>query len=254
LWPELDQLCRQHRAVFIKVEPDTWEDEENRTALYTAGFRPGAYNIQPRRTLVLDITGDEEDILARMKQKTRYNIRLAERKGVRVSVTEDVETFSSLMQVTGERDAFGVHTRAYYQRAFQLFNPPGMCALFLADYQDQPLAGLMAFAHGKRAWYFYGASDNQYRNLMPTYLVQWGAIRWARAHGCATYDLWGVPDQNEEDLEARFSDCTDGLWGVYRFKRGFGGELKRASSAWDKIYNPLGYLVYRLLMARRGGE
>ena len=166
----------------------------------------------------------------------------------------DVETFAQLMGVTGERDQFGVHNREYYRRAYELFHPSGACELLLAFYEDQPLAGVMVFAHGKRAWYFYGASNNLHRNRMPTYLLQWEAIRWARQMGCTEYDLWGVPDFDEEFLEAQFSLRSDGLWGVYRFKRGFGGELKRSIGAWDKVYIPILYRSYQLLMARRGYE
>ena len=89
---------------------------------------------------------------------------------------------------------------------------------------------------------------------MPTYLLQWEAIRWAKEKGCTQYDLWGVPDEDDETLEANFTDRNDGLWGVYRFKRGFGGEVKRAALAWDKVYNPILYFGYQTLMARRGGE
>jgi lipid II:glycine glycyltransferase (peptidoglycan interpeptide bridge formation enzyme) len=236
------------------VEPDAWEGEGAGERLKAAGFRPSSHAIQPRRTLVLEISGQEEDILARMKQKTRYNIRLAGRKEVVVYPSSDIGVFSQLMNVTGERDAFGVHTQAYYRRAYELFHPVGACELLIATFEDQPLAGLMVFAHGKRAWYFYGASNNQHRNRMPTYLIQWEAIRWAKQKGCTTYDLWGVPDAKEEELEKQFTDRHDGLWGVYRFKRGFGGELKRAEGAWDKVYTPLLYMGYKVLMARRGYE
>ena len=179
-----------------------------------------------------------------MKQKTRYNIRLSHRKGVVIRQTNDIDTFYQLMQVTGERDAFGVHSKEYYQRALDLFEPRGNCALFCAEFEEQPLAGLMVFAHGKRAWYFYGASSSQHRHLMPTYLLQWKAMQWAKAQGCSQYDLWGVPDEDQDTLEANFLDRHDNLWGVYRFKRGFGGELRRTVSAWDRVYNPLFYKLY----------
>jgi len=107
------------------------------------------------------------------------------------------------------------------------------------------------FARGRRAWYFYGASNNIERNRMPAYLVQWEGIRWAKAQGCTTYDLWGIPDADEETLEEQFTERSDGLWGVYRFKRGFGGEVRRAAGAWDKVYNRAAYWAYQLLIARR---
>ncbi|MCK7520564.1 MAG: peptidoglycan bridge formation glycyltransferase FemA/FemB family protein [Ignavibacteriales bacterium] len=176
-----------------------------------------------------------------MKPKCRYNIRLAEKKGVTVRAWDDIPAFHEMMTVTGGRDNFGVHSLEYYQRAYELFHPKGTCELLVAEYEGKPLASLMVFANGKRAWYVYGASNDHERNRMPTYLLQWEAIRWAKARGCEEYDLWGVPDENEETLEANFETRHDGLWGVYRFKRGFGGELKRAAQALDRVYNPLLY-------------
>jgi lipid II:glycine glycyltransferase (peptidoglycan interpeptide bridge formation enzyme) len=214
-------------------------------------FRTSTHFIQPPRTITLDITGDEDDILARMKSKTRYNIRLAGRKDVVVKASADVEAYYNMMEITGQRDEFGVHSLAYYQRAYELFHPLGLCELFIAEYEGTPLAGLMVFAHGERAWYFYGASTNQERNRMPTYPIQWEAIRWARARGCTLYDLWGVPDYPEETLEAEFTERSEGLWGVYRFKRGFGGEVKRAIGVWDRVYRPSLYRAYRMYVERR---
>jgi lipid II:glycine glycyltransferase (peptidoglycan interpeptide bridge formation enzyme) len=179
-----------------------------------------------------------------MKQKTRYNIRLAARKEVRVEISSDLETFNRLMEVTGTRDAFGVHSAAYYQKVYERFHPQGEVEILLASYEDIPLAAIMVFARGKRAWYFYGASSDSERNRMPTYLLQWEAIKWAKERGCTEYDLWGVPDADENELETGFTSRSDGLWGVYRFKRGFGGELKRSAGPWDRVYNPALYWLY----------
>jgi lipid II:glycine glycyltransferase (peptidoglycan interpeptide bridge formation enzyme) len=138
---------------------------------------------------------------------------------------------------------------AYYQRAFELFYSVGKCELLVASFEDQPLAALMVLAQGQRAYYLFGASSNSHRNRMPTYLLQWEAIRWAKKKGCNQYDLWGIPDEDVDTLEAQFSKRSDGLWGVYRFKRGFGGQTKRSEQAWDLVYNPTLYAVYRWLMA-----
>jgi lipid II:glycine glycyltransferase (peptidoglycan interpeptide bridge formation enzyme) len=158
------------------------------------------------------------------------------------------------MEITGGRDAFGVHSYAYYQRAYDLFHPRGKCELFVAEFEGKPLAAMMVFAHGKRAWYFYGASANEHRERMPTYLVQWEAMRWARAQGCLDYDLWGVPDADEKTLEDNFTSRNDGLWGVYRFKRGFGGRLCRSLDPWDRVYKPGLYTLYRWWARARRGE
>jgi lipid II:glycine glycyltransferase (peptidoglycan interpeptide bridge formation enzyme) len=109
----------------------------------------------------------------------------------------------------------------------------------------------MLFILGTQAWYFYGGSSNEERNRMPTYLLQWEAMRWAKAHGATSYDLWGVPDEDEETLEGNFETRHDGLWGVYRFKRGFGGKLIREPHALDRVYSPLLYKAYQAFMSRR---
>lgn len=248
-WTEVDAICKKRRAVFLKIEPDSWEGQPSTFNLQHATRSP--HNIQPPRTIVVNLTGTEDEILARMKQKTRYNIRLAARKEVTVRPWNDLPAFHQMMLVTGGRDDFGVHSLEYYQRAYELFHPKGMAELLVAEYEGIPLAALMVFTHGRRAWYIYGASTDEERNRMPTYLLQWEAMRWARSKGAEEYDLWGVPDEDEETLEADFTQRSDGLWGVYRFKRGFGGELKRAAQALDRIYNPLLYRLYLWRMAGR---
>jgi peptidoglycan pentaglycine glycine transferase (the first glycine) len=255
-WREVDKLCKSRRAVFLKVEPDAWEDPSlngngTKQPPVPGGFQLGSHSIQPPRTLLVDLTGDEEQVLARMKQKTRYNIRLALKKGIVVRSSADIDAFYRLMQVTGGRDSFGVHSLSYYRKAYELFHPRGACELLMAEFKGEPLAGLMAFANGRRAWYFYGASANEHRERMPTYLLQWEAMRWARGLGCEIYDMWGVPDEKHETLEANFVKRGDGLWGVYRFKRGFGGRLSRAAGPWDRVYHPSLFGVYRWWMGLR---
>lgn len=252
LWPALDELCKRENAVFLRIEPDRWEingdDDLDALEHYASQAAP---SIQPRRTISISLAGNEEEWLKRMKQKTRYNIRLAERKDVRVELTDDVDSFASLMQVTGDRDGFGVHTEAYYRNAYRLFSPDESCSLLIAWYQDQPLAGAMVFKRGSRAWFLFGGSSNEERNRMPAYLVQWEAMRWAAQKGCSEYDLWGTPDQDEDQLESQFNNRSDGLWGVYRFKRGFGGVLRRSAGARDRVYINALYWIYQWLMKRR---
>jgi lipid II:glycine glycyltransferase (peptidoglycan interpeptide bridge formation enzyme) len=252
--------CQSRRAIMVKIEPDLRMDttpygawETVRDLLRGYGFQPGAQTIQPRRTILLDLVPDEDEILRRMKSKTRYNIRLAERKGVCIHHDRegDIDAFVQLMAVTGERNAFGVHTAAYYRRAYALLSPVGMVRLLIATYEGQPIAGLMAFACGPKAWYVYGGSGDEHRERMPNYALQWAAIRWAKVRGCLSYDLYGVPDEEQETLEAQFADRHDGLWGVYRFKRGFGGQLVRYVGAFDYVYNrPLYWLYHQALRMR----
>lgn len=252
-WQEVDRACRKRRCIFLKVEPDGWENGNLPGLAKSHGFIPSS-PIQPRRTVEIDLNGGEDLWLERMKQKTRYNIRLAQKKDVKISETTDINAFHELMQVTGKRDGFGVHSLSYYRNAYQLFHDRGDCAILQAYFEDRPLAALMVFRSGSRAWYFYGASNDEERNRMPTYLLQWEAMRWAAARGCRTYDLWGIPDEEENVLEADFSSRSDGLWGVYRFKRGFGGEIKRSAGAWDRVYMPVYYKAYQWYARRMGRE
>lgn len=241
--------ARGHRAVFLRIEPNLVDAQMPalEASLADAGFRAAERSIQPRRTMLMDITGSEEDTLKRMKPKTRYNIRLAARRGivVRAGAECDLPVFCQLMQDTSERHAFGVHSSAYYRAAFDLFSPGGDVRLLVAEYEDRPLAALMVFALGKMAYYLYGASSNRERQRMPAYLLQWEAIRWARAIKCTHYDLWGIPDVDKETLEAGFSHRSDGLWGVYRFKRGFGGRAIRWAGAFDRVLIPPLYRLFR---------
>ncbi|MBN1991212.1 MAG: peptidoglycan bridge formation glycyltransferase FemA/FemB family protein [Anaerolineae bacterium] len=246
--------AKKHRAIFLKIEPDVPQPPGSPTAqashvstfLQKSGFTP-ADTIQPRASLVIDLSGDEDAILAAMKQKTRYNIRLAAKKGVTVRVgnAADIPLFYKLSLTTSDRDSFGIHSLDYYQTAYNLF-APDHCALLLAEFAGKPLAALLVFRHKQDAYYFYGASSNEYRHLMPNYLVQWAAIQWAKRAGCTRYDLWGIPDADLATLEAEFQDRHDGLWSVYRFKRGFGGQFTRSFGAYDYVYQPLLYQLYKL--------
>ncbi|MCS6994281.1 MAG: peptidoglycan bridge formation glycyltransferase FemA/FemB family protein [Anaerolineales bacterium] len=240
---EIDAVCREKRAVFLKIEPDCWGDHPS-LSFAPSAFIVSKHNIQPPRTIVVSLEGTEEDLLARMKQKTRYNVRLAEKKGVTVRAWDDLDGFHRMMTITGGRDGFGVHSAEYYRKAYALFHPAGMAELLLAEYEGRPLAALMVFAVGRRAYYLYGASTDEERNRMPTYLLQWRAMQWAKARNCTEYDLWGVPDEDEATLEAQFETRQDGLWGVYRFKRGFGGQVRRAAQALDRVYLPFLYRFY----------
>jgi peptidoglycan pentaglycine glycine transferase (the first glycine) len=242
---EVDLICRQRHSVFLIIEPDTWEPLSEQLSAELDGLGQRQSPVQPWRTLLIDLSGGEEKILARMKQKTRYNIHLAERKGVTVRSMDDLGGFYEMIQETGRRDGFSVHSRKYYETVYNIFKSQDQALLLQAEFEGRPLAGLMAFAQGRRAWYFYGASNDEERSRMPTYLLQWEAMRWAIHRGCCEYDLWGVPDEEESVLEEEFSTRSDGLWGVYRFKRGFGGKLVRSAGAWHRVYNPLLYQLYR---------
>ena len=251
----LHTMCEAERAFALKIEPDLAETPPLAQQLTGYGFLAGGHCIQPRRTILVDLAGSEDEVLMRMKSKTRYNIRLAGRKGVKVDKggPEDIETFNRLIGVTGERQEFGVHSAAYYRLAYENLAPDGRAQLFFAIYEGLPLAAVFACAAGRKSWYMYGASSNQHRELMAPYAVQWAAMQWARERGCATYDLWGIPDEDEERLEAQFTGRSDGLWGVYRHKRGYGGQVVRYAGAFDYVYRKPLYALYRLASKLRAG-
>lgn len=250
LFAEIDLICKQNKSIFLKIEPDTWDDQEDEIAELMNGYAQPSSPIQPRRTIVVSLAGDQEVWLQAMKQKTRYNIRLASRKDIIISQSNDLTIYQNLMIETGKRDGFGVHSEEYYQQVFNLFHPE-YSTILLAKYGNQPLAAIMIFSSGTRAYYFYGSSSNKERSRMPTYLLQFEAMKWAKEHSCETYDLWGIPDAGPEELEAQFKGRSDGLWGVYRFKRGFGGQIKRACGAFDRIYHPALYKAYEKLQSIR---
>lgn len=242
LFAEIDAVCQEHNAFFLRLEAD--RNDISITDPKSGGYKEVSRSIQPRRTIIIDLKGNDDDLLARMKQKTRYNIRLARKKGVIVTTSSDIALFARLMDVTGERDQFGVHNQRYYQKAMDAFASENDCQLLVASYEGEPLAAIMVFAYSQRAYYLYGASGNDNRNLMPNYLLQWEAMKWAASKGCTEYDMWGIPDEDEETLEAQFTTRKDGLWQVYRFKRGFGGTVVRDPGPLDKVYKPLLYAIF----------
>lgn len=253
----LHRLCRSRRSVLLKIEPNAPDDELLRETIEGHGFAVSQFTVQPPRTILVDILPSEEAILAAMKQKTRYNIRLAARKGVlvRQGSVEDLASFYRMMRITGQRDRFGVHSLEYFRAILELF-APDRAVLLMAEVHGEAVAGLIVLAHGATAYYMFGASSDSHRDKMPTYLLQWEAMRWAKASGYQNYDLWGIPDVDESVLEAEFVAHSDlevpaGLWGVYRFKRGFGGRIVRAIGALDYVYNRPLYWVYQVWMAGR---
>ncbi len=256
-WQELKKIGRKHRAIMIKIEPDQFEGEgEDDLWSWEKEKLIPSKPIQPAQTIILDLTGDEKTILDRMKQKTRYNIHLAEKKEISIHQTDDVRAFYEMMISTGARDGFGIHSYEYYKKAYDLFSPAGNCVLMTACHNGIDLASIMIFKLGIRSWYFYGASTEIERNRMPVYLLQWQAILWAKQNGCTEYDLWGIPDFPESILEEQFITRTDELWGVYRLKRGFGGIIKRSYQTMDFVLEPLLYkaLMWWIKTRRHGVE
>jgi peptidoglycan pentaglycine glycine transferase (the first glycine) len=253
-WSAVDQASRKRRAIFLKTEPNGWEASPSSEIDIAPPFVRSPQRIQPHSTLVIDLQKSEDELFNDMKPKTRYNIRLAGRKEVVVRKSDDIENFYRMMSVTSERQQFHVHSLKYYQRAYDLFHPAGLCELFVADFHGRTLAAVMIFSFGKQAYYFYGASVDEERNRKPTYPLQWEAIRWAHEKGCNEYDMWGIPDDVTASIEDEESEREDGLWGVYRFKRGFGGSIQHAPPPLDRVYIPLLYKLYRWRFSSSGTD
>lgn len=240
----LEGLAREQGAIFVKIDPDVRDDRKDvREALLHRGWRASREQIQFRNTLLIDLRRTDDELLMAMKSKTRYNVRLAKRRGVEVhpAAMDDLPLFYRMYTVTSARNEFVIRPFSYYADAWEAFASQGLAQLFLARYQGEPLAGLMLFHFGDRAWYMYGASTDKHRNLMPNHLLQWEAMRWAKARGYDFYDMWGAPDVLDE---------KDPMWGVYRFKAGFGGEFTSHLGAYDfPVSRPL-YWLYTVLMPR----
>ncbi len=244
----LEKEARDLRLMFLKVDPDvdprTTDGQRVRAALQKAGWVPSPQAIQFRNTVLLDLRGSEEALLARMKSKWRYNIRLAARRGVRVreGTRADFPVFYTLYAHTARRDRFLIRPYAYYEPIWRRFWAQGRAVLLLAEWKERVVAGLFLFLFGARAWYMYGASASGVaRKHMPNHLLQWEAMRVARARGCTVYDMWGAPDELVEE---------DPMWGVYRFKMGFGGVFQPWIGPWDRPLMPRLYSLYVRILPR----
>jgi lipid II:glycine glycyltransferase (peptidoglycan interpeptide bridge formation enzyme) len=255
---DLQSFAKKQGAIFLKIDPDVVlgtgvpSSEKNvvdhngqavMSMLKRRGWEYSSDQIQFKNTVLIDLAASEEELLARMKQKTRYNIRLAEKKGVtlRVGTQEDFPMLYKMYAETSVRDGFVIREEGYYQTVWRTFLLNSQtyqlpfCEPLIAEVDNEPVAAIFVFYFAGRAYYVYGMSRDLHREKMPTYLLQWEAMKRAKAKGCTTYDLWGAPDTFEE---------SDSLWGVYRFKEGLGGQVVRTLGAWDFAPSPLWYKIY----------
>jgi len=248
-------LARRQRAIYLKVDPDIPATDAARLAPLTEqAFQPSSGQIQVPATMLLDMAGTEEELLARMKPKWRYNIRLAEKRGVEVvpGTQADFREAYRIYQETGARDGFLVRPYEYCALQWGTYLDAGLAGLWFARYEGQALAVILPVALGTRMWYLFGASRGLHRNLMPAHLLQWQVMRWGRERGCTEYDMWGAPEVLEEDQP---------LWGVYLFKQGFGAEYVRWAGAYDRVLRPAlhtawvhGVPAYLRLLRRLKGQ
>lgn len=249
---ELEEAARRERAIFLKVDPDLPAGHPGQEVLRRRGWRPSPSQIQFKNTLLIDLAQNEDELMSVMKPKTRYNVRLAGRRGVEVRSLgeESLPRFYEMYRETAQRQGFPIRPWGYYRTAWETLMRAGLGALLWAFREDRALAALFIAAFGPRAYYLYGASIEDGREHMPTHLLQWEAIRWAKERGCAVYDLWGAPHELQEG---------DPMWGVHRFKEGFGGRLFLGTGAWDYVLSRPGYWLYqqvipRLLALSRGRQ
>ena len=235
LLSEVRKLAKKHKAVALKIDPEVEENDPAVQILKKRGFIPQKKQVQPRATFYLDLTRPLDDLLASFEEKTRYNIRLAAKKGVKVIRDQGAEIFYDIYRETARRDNFLIHPRSYYQKIMEIMGPQQMARVFVAYLADEPIAAVLVFCFGNRVWYMYGSSKSERREVMPNHALHWEVIKWAKEKGYKLYDLWGIP-----------ADPKPGhpLWGVYRFKKGFKGRQVNLVGACDLVYDPLFYNLF----------
>jgi len=257
---DLHAFAKRQGAIFIKIDPDVAlgtgvpgaekavefsVGQAVRSELERRGWKFSQDQIQFRNTVLIDLTPSENEMLRRMKQKTRYNIRLAQKKGVtaRAGTVDDLPLLFRMYAETSVRDGFLIREEGYYQTVWRSFMgvPPSAFSLqpftepLIAEVDGEPVGAVSMFYFDRQAIYLFGMSRETHREKMPNYLLQWEAMRRAKALGCRIYNLWGAPDEFNE---------SDGLWGVFRFKEGLGGYVLRTIGAWDFTPNPMLYKMY----------
>ncbi len=234
----VDALAKSCNAHIFKIDPDiAAEDTFFIRLMEDMGFRRfygplGFETIQARFNYRLYLRGrGEEELLAGFTQKTRYNIRVAQKRGVEIQVVgpERLDDFMKLYRTTGERDGFSTRPKAYFERMLAALGVH--CRLYMGFYQGEPICGAITTNYAGKTCYVYGASDNAHRNVMPNYLMQWEMIRWAVETGCTVYDFQGISGDLENE--------QGHMYGLYRFKRGFGGQVDELAGEFDRIYRPV---------------
>ncbi len=238
------ELGKEFKCCDIKMDPDVMaNDDRFRDIALNYGFDLKGDTLsfetaQPRFVFRLNVKDRTEDeLLESFHQKTRYNIRVAVRRGVTIKIEgpEAAETFHKIMIETGERDNFGIRSAEYFAQMLESLGEDAR--LYMAYYNGEAIAGTLAIKCGNKVWYLYGASSNEHRNAMPNYLLQWSMIQWAVESGCEIYDFRGV---------SGFLDESNPLYGIYKFKKGFNGDLVEFMGEMDLIIKPIGFKIVQL--------
>lgn len=251
-------LAEREGVHTVKIEPEVHEEQMQAKELLSAiGFRRFRWDLNFKTTMSVDLSPSEEELLANMKGKTRYNIRLAARKGVQVVEDNSLaarEHFWGMFEQTAERNGFVIRRpRGYNFAAWKAMYGAGRAHLFFATHGGERLAAMLVYTFGHKYWYMLGASTNEKRNLMPTHLLQWEVMRWAKRRGITYYDMVAVPSPDNLDE-------SHSLYGVYRFKVGFGGEIEDFVGCLDlsvkrvraKLWNRIEPVYYRLHQKLKG--
>jgi len=259
----LRRIARRRRAAFLRLEPNMFEGSLPANQLHSflqVNRLLPAEPLQPRSTIQLNLQPEPSALFAAFSKGHRADVRRAERNGVTVrvgSTAADLDQFYAIMQATSSRQNFGIHGRTYYEAVWHLFGDAAR--LLLAEQQGQPLAAFLILGWGSTAHYMYSGSTEDGLKQGANHLLQWHALQWARERGCTTYDFWGIPDafgQMAHTSAAELAELEQAakqhpLYGVYRFKKGWGGHVVRTLPAYDQVY--LGPL-YWLWQRRRGGS
>ncbi len=245
LFSAIRELGKKQGAMYVKVDPGLCHFSADLSQL-ADGYGAGT-TLQPQQTLILDVGQSPDDLLNMMHPKTRYNIRLAEKKGVRVrwsTAAADFDIFLTLMHRTAERQGIRLHPDRYYHQLFSTLGQAKMSDLVLGEYDGAVRAAHLIVWHGQTATYLHGGSDDSAKEAMAPHLLQWDTIKQAHTRGVKDYDLWGIaPD-----------DIPNHKWaGITRFKRGFGGRQVVFPAALNAILQPAWYQTYRLAKRLRGG-
>lgn len=240
------EVAKKYKAFIFRLDPDVLqEDEEFKKIIKELGYKTknNIKNInqviQPKYVFRLDLRNKtEEELLKSFESKTRYNIRLAGRKGVTVreGTREDLKIFYDIMKTTGSRDEFFIRPLSYFEKIYDEMGEKH-AKIFIAEYEGEPISATLPILYGNKVWYLYGGSSNKHRNLMPNYLIQWEMIKWALENKCDWYDFRGI---------SGFKDENDPQYGVYKFKKGFNPTFMEFVNEMYIIYNPLTNAIFNI--------
>ncbi len=246
---KIKEIAKSENCVFFRIDPEWNYNDKNKKLLADLGFIKSKKEVNPGNTLILDISQSEEEILAQMHSKARYNIRLSERKGVRIRISggseKDFEAFWKLMEETTERDGFSSHPKEYYKKQLEYFGKLDLIKLFVAELEGKIISVIIVSFYNQNAIYLHGASSYEDRKYMAPHLIQWEAIKEAKRQGCNYYDFWGVKGKNQEA-----KNKNQDWGGITRFKEGFAREFgieKNYIGAWDQPLQSLWYKIYNLV-------